>query len=389
MTLASLTTLGVGGMIDDYRPVRSEVELISTVRQADEVGRPLLILGGGSNIVAPDAGFPGTVIQDRRHEITLHSQDACGGANVTVSAGASWDEFVAHCVDNGWSGVEALSGIPGTVGATPIQNVGAYGQQVSDTIASVRTWDRETRSVRTLTWAQLKFGYRTSVIKRTLRTAGRVDSSSSTAVIAGPGRERTEAAVDALRQVAGSGWFPSPRFVVLDVTFQFSLADRGTAITYPELARSVGVDVGQRAPAAAIREHVLAIRRSKAMVHDPGVPDSHSAGSFFTNPIVTPEVAATLPVEAPRFPADGLLKLSAAWLITHAGIDRGSRYEPGGAASISSRHSLAITNQGGASAADVLRLARFVRDRVWEQFGVELVPEPVIIQPGWEPLTGS
>jgi UDP-N-acetylmuramate dehydrogenase len=251
-------------------------------------------------------------------------------------------------VKHAWSGVEALSGIPGATGATPVQNVGAYGADVSQTIAVVRTWDRERNAVKTFTNSELKFGYRDSILKQTT--------------------------------VNGS-----PRYVVLTVEFQLPLGRMSAPVRYAELARVLGVEQGQRAYSTDVRREVLRLRASKGMVWDADDRDTYSTGSFFTNPIVTEDVAARLPQEAPRYPAgaDGLTKLSAAWLIDQAGYAKGFGLEPdsvsGGRASLSTKHTLAITNRGSARAADLLAIAREVRRGVVERFGIELHPEPLLI----------
>jgi len=243
-------------------------------------------------------------------------------------------------VNAGWVGIEALSGIPGSVGATPIQNVGAYGQEVSETVASVRTWDREDRQVRTLAAADCGFGYRHSRFK------------------ADP-----------------------TRYVVLSVTFQFRTGDLGAPVKYAELARTLGVEPGDRATLPQVRRAVLGLRAGKGMVLDPDDHDTWSAGSFFTNPFLTAEQAAVLPDDAPRFPQpDGTVKTSAAWLIDRAGFAKGYGLDlHGGRASLSTKHTLALTNRGGATTEDLLRLAREVRDGVVEKFGVRLVNEPVLV----------
>jgi UDP-N-acetylmuramate dehydrogenase len=256
---------------------------------------------------------------------------------VTVAAGEPWDPFVARAVEAGWVGVEALSGIPGSVGATPIQNVGAYGQEVAETVASVRCWDREERRVRTFAAADCGFGYRTSRFK------------------AEPGR-----------------------YVVVSVTFQLRLGDLGAAVRYAELARTLGVAQGERAPLAEVREAVLRLRGGKGMVLDEADHDTWSAGSFFTNPFLDAEQAAALPAEAPRWPeADGSrVKTSAAWLIEHSGFTKGYGNDR---VSLSTKHTLALTNRGGATTADLLDLAREIQEGVRERFGVRLVNEPVLV----------
>ncbi len=329
--LSAHTTLRVGGPADRLVVARTEKELVDAVTDCDARGEPLLILGGGSNLLIADEGFTGTVVR-----VATSGLDAdvsgCGGASARVAAGENWDDLVAHAVEQEWSGIEALSGIPGSVGATPIQNVGAYGVEVADTITSVRTWDRFDRTQRTFAAADCGFGYRTSRFKRE------------------PGR-----------------------YVVLEVGFQFPLGSLGRPIAYPELARRLGTEAGRRLPAARIREAVIEIRRGKGMVLDPADHDTWSAGSFFTNPVLTADEAAALPEAAPRFPgADGGVKTSAAWLIQHAGFAKGHGT---GRASLSTKHVLALTNRGDASAADLVELAREVRDGVEAHFGIRLVPE--------------
>lgn len=346
--LSALTTARVGGPAANYLEARTEAEIIDAVREADAGGEPLLIIGGGSNLLVADEGFPGTVLKIGSQGFAVNAEDSCGGVAVVVEAGHNWDALVEHAVKHAWSGIEALSGIPGATGATPVQNVGAYGADVSQTIAAVRTWDRERNAVQTFTSSELKFGYRDSILKQ-----------------------------------ATSGG--SPRYVVLTVEFQLPLGRMSAPIRYAELARNLGVEVGKRAYSNDVRREVLRLRASKGMVLDPADPDTYSTGSFFTNPIVPAGVAAGLPEDAPRYPAgaDGLTKLSAAWLIDHAGYGKGFGLEAdsvsGGRASLSTKHTLAITNRGGASAEDLLAIAREVRRGVVERFGVELQPEPLLI----------
>ena len=333
--LGAHTTLRVGGPARDFVEVTSTHELVEVVRALDAAGEPVLVLGGGSNLLVGDDGFDGTVVLVSTRGV---SQDvaACSGAVVTVAAGESWEELVALTVERGWAGLEALAGIPGSVGATPIQNVGAYGSEVGQHITTVRTLDRSTGAIRTLFAVECGFGYRTSVFK------------------AQPGR-----------------------YVVLEVTFQLRLGSLSAPVRYPELARVLGVEVGARVPAAEVRAAVLALRGSKGMVLDDADPDTWSAGSFFTNPVLDAAAAQELPDGAPRFPqSDGRIKTSAAWLIEHAGFGRGWG---DGAARLSTKHTLALTNRGSARAADVLALARQVRAGVQATFGVTLEPEPVLV----------
>ncbi|MFC5379191.1 UDP-N-acetylmuramate dehydrogenase [Aquipuribacter nitratireducens] len=371
-TLADLTTLRVGGPAGRLVTAGSPDELLAAVQDVDARGDRLLLVAGGSNLVVSDEGFPGTVVHvrppaadaasgdlpgraDRAHPlagVTVPDVGYCGGADVLVEAGVVWDDLVALAVAKGWSGLEALSGIPGSVGATPVQNVGAYGAEVADTVASVQVWDRVEQRTRTLFNRDCAFSYRDSLLKRAAR----------------------------------EGPDGGDRYVVLRVRFQLPVADLSAPVRYAELARRLGVGVGERAPLGAVREAVLALRAGKGMVLDrPEAPDpdTWSVGSFFTNPVVP---AAALPGSldgAPRWPAgtgeDGaeLVKLPAAWLIEHAGIAKGHGLP--GPAAVSTKHTLALTNRGGARAADVVDLAREVRDAVRQAFGVVLVPEPRLV----------
>jgi UDP-N-acetylmuramate dehydrogenase len=327
--LADLTTLAVGGPIDRLVEVSDAAELVTAVREADEAGRPLLLLGGGSNVVAPDEGWPGDVVVVRSRGIDRSA------TTLTVQAGESWDDLVAYAVENGLAGIEALSGIPGSTGATPIQNVGAYGQEVAQTITAVQVYDRHEKVERTLPPAECGFAYRDSRLKRE------------------PGR-----------------------FVVLDVTFELDASAESRPVGYAELARRLGIEMGQTAPLADVRAAVLELRRGKGMVLDPADADSRSAGSFFTNPIV-PAVQAV--DGCPSWPAgDGHVKLSAAWLVQSAGFGRGTRT---GKVGTSSRHSLALTTEPGATATELLQFADRVIRAVQDQFGVTLVPEPTTVRP--------
>jgi UDP-N-acetylmuramate dehydrogenase len=331
--LSDHTTLRLGGPARAWLRVTTEEELVDAMATAEG---PVLVLGGGSNVVVADEGFDGTVVEVALAGVRadVESTDpTCGGVMVTVAAGEEWDAFVAHAVEQDWIGLEALGGIPGLVGATPIQNVGAYGQEVSQTVARVRVWDRVLQGVRTFANADCRFGYRTSRFK--------VDPD---------------------------------RHVVLGVTFQLSQGSLGTSIQYAELARTLGVDLGQRAPLADVREAVLDLRRSKGMVLDPADHDTWSAGSFFTNPVVD---AAVVPPDAPAWPQpDGRVKTSAAWLIETAGFAKGYGHD---AVSLSTKHTLALTNRGGATTEQLLALAREVRDGVEARHGIRLVNEPVLI----------
>lgn len=328
--LANHTTFRLGGPARRFVEATTEQQLIDTVADCDSRGEPVLVLGGGSNVLIADEGFDGTVVKVTTRGVRAEVGD-CSGAQLEVAAGEVWDDLVARAVAAQWSGMETLSGIPGSVGAVPIQNVGAYGAEVATLIQRVRTWDRAEGAIRTFAAAECGFGYRDSRFKR-----------------------------------------EKGRHLVLRVDFQLPLGELGQPVRYPELARALGVEVGQRAPAARVRETVLAIRRRKGMVLDANDHDTWSAGSFFTNPILTPGQAASLPAEAPRFPAGEGVKTSAAWLIQHAGYPAGHGSGP---ARLSTRHVLALTNRGCATTADVLALAREIRDGVRERFGITLVPE--------------
>ena len=330
--LADHTTLRLGGPARDWVHATTADEVVAAVRSCDEAGTPVLLLAGGSNLVVADEGFDGTVVEIATRGVRV-ADDTCGGAFVTVAAGEVWDDVVARAVDEHWVGVEALSGIPGSVGATPVQNVGAYGQEVADTLAQVRCWDRVDATYRTFAVGDCGFGYRTSRFKR-----------------------------------------DPQRFVVLDVTFQLPLGDLGAPVRYGELARTLGTDGGGRAPAKDVREAVLGLRRGKGMVLDADDHDTWSAGSFFTNPFVAP---AEVPAGAPRWEQpDGTVKTSAAWLIEQAGFGKGYGNDR---VSLSTKHTLALTNRGGASTADLLALAGEVRRGVHERFGIWLVNEPVLV----------
>ena len=460
LTFAQLTTLRVGGPIATYVEAHSEDELVAIVQYADEQGIELLVLGGGSNLVPSDEGFAGIVVRDARTGVRVDLVDSCGGGSVTVVAGHNWDDFVVRSIAEGWVGIESLIGIPGTVGAAPVQNIGAYGAEVSNVISSVRVYDRGQQRKRTFALFELGFGYRDSIIKQSMT---RGDDT-------------------------GRIWGPSPRYVVLDVSFQFRLGTRSAPVEYSELARRLGIEVGDRAPARDIAQAVLELRAGKGMLVDAfdrpmvantagargtlpralrdasmddiisgqvagqvagqaeptHVPnavnesaassglavnseaacgpltsngsnfdlsfadedsvhsdepdfDRWSAGSFFTNPIIAAQQADQLPQGAPRYPVhtvapsattgpstgaidETLVKTSAAWLIQHAGFDRGFGAQGAGSrATLSTRHTLALTNRGGATAADIRALAQVIRDGVYKEFGIQLEPEPVVL----------
>ena len=331
--LSQLTTFRLGGPARRLVEATTEAELVEAVRAADLAGEELLILAGGSNVLIADEGFAGTVIKVATRGITA-DDDSCGGAFCEVAAGEPWDDVVQRAIDEEWSGIEALSGIPGSTGATPLQNVGAYGQEVAQTIARVRLLDRSDGTIRTVAAADCAFAYRSSAFRH------------------------------------------DPRWVVLAVTFQLRLGGQSAPIRYAELAGLLGVPEGGRAPSRDVRTAVLELRRSKGMLLDPDDHDTWSAGSFFLNPILEPDAAARLPDAAPRYPVDGGTKTSAAWLVERAGFTRGWG---AGQVRVSTKHSLALTNRGGATTEEVLEVARTIRARVQDRFGVTLEPEPQLV----------
>jgi UDP-N-acetylmuramate dehydrogenase len=362
MDLREFTTLRVGGASDAVVAPTTAEQLIAATRAIWATGDDWLALGGGSNIVVSDDGFPGTVI----HVVTrgIERLDA-PGVLLRVQGGEPWDALVAHTVERGWAGLEALSGIPGSSGAAPIQNIGAYGQELSATLVSIEFLDYLSGDLLLLAADELELGYRRSALKG--------------------GRAGIVVSID-LRLSENAGGLSDP-------------------IQFPQLATALGVEVGDRLPVARVRDAVLALRAAKGMVLDPSDPDSVSAGSFFTNPIVSRDFARTLPADVPRWevapeavlptvmPLDSYrpdllrpagaagprgVKLSAAWLIEHSGVTRGFRL-PGSRAALSSKHSLAIVNTGGATAAQVAELARYVQTRVLGAYGVMLQSEPVLV----------
>jgi UDP-N-acetylmuramate dehydrogenase len=343
--LAPLSTLEVGGPARHYVRVGDAAQVAAAAGWARDQGLPLLLLGGGSNVVVGDEGFPGLVVHlDLRGESVAHEE---GAVLATVAAGEEWDAFVARAVERAWAGVECLAGIPGRVGATPIQNVGAYGQDVSETIVSVGCVELSTGAAITLSGPECGFAYRDSRFKR-----------------------------------ADAG-----RFAVTSVSFRLRPGGPPT-VRYAELERALRTEGGSSL--GDVRRLVMALRRRKSMVIDAGDPNRRSVGSFFMNPTVPPEVAETVrsrvsgqdAASMPAFPAhDGRLKLSAAWLIERAGLARG---HGDGRVGLSTNHTLAVVNRGGATAREVVRFARGVRDRVRDRFGVELRPEPVLVQIDFE-----
>ena len=398
-TFADITTMGVGGRIASFVQPHDRVGLIEAVENADSNGLPLCMIGGGSNLLVSDEDFPGVVVRDTRQGISVPDEVAPpeGGeptVHINAPAGTNWDDLVSYCVRMHLIGIEGLSGIPGTVGASVVQNIGAYGQEVGSLVDSVEVWDRRDKVTAYLKAADLNFGYRTSLLKQTMYQAPAVPDDH---------------------------FFPTPRYVVLSVTLVLrhgSSAQVGSA----QLAKALGVEPGSSLPLERIRQAVLTVRAGKGMLEDPYryltdwmggcrrasdleealaavqddlhgprgervLLDRHSCGSFFTNPIVTSEVADTLPTDAPRYSGDAvhgdpsaapsMVKTSAAWLIDHSGFHKGFSLGEGSAAALSDMHTLALTNRGGAGADDLVALARAIQEGVDRTFGIHLVPEPV------------
>ena len=330
-SFADHTTLRTGGTVASWIVARTEEACIEAVIECDDIGRPLLVVGGGSNLVCSDDHFEGTVVQIACSGLRTEERD--GVVHMSVGAGEDWDDFVQLSLEAGSGFLAPLSGIPGLVGATPIQNVGAYGTDVGAVISSVRVWDRVERRVSSMVGSDCGFEYRSSIFK---------------------------ANVD--------------RYVILEVEFVLPL-DAGVVIGYEQLADHLGVELGDVVDGAIVRAAVLSLRSTKGMVLDDSDHDTWSVGSFFVNPILA---ADAVPTGAPRWQqADGRVKTSAAWLVEQAGYPRGFTLD--GRAALSSKHTLAITNRGEATAADVLRLARTIRDGVRDRFGITLEPEPTLV----------
>lgn len=492
VNLSGYTTLRLGGPAKRLVSASTEDEIIAAVREADLAGEPLLVLGGGSNLVVADAGFAGTVVRLATAGVTVADSgtyplsarsvgaypvgtgsvgaypvsagpvgtgpvgaypvgtgpvgggvaapSADEGVRVVVQAGENWDRLVEWAVAEKLSGVECLAGIPGLVGATPIQNVGAYGQEVARVIEVVRAYDRVGQAIVMLTAAECGFGYRTSLFKRSQtwtepRTQARTEpedvpspeislsgkvsvpgdhflfaqhrsgSETSAATETGAGRGSGTGTVSGTGHGSGAdagngsgtgsgagagpgNVAPTGRYVVLGVTFRLERSPMSAPVRYPELAATLGIAPGEHAPLADVRTAVLGLRRSKGMVLDPADPDTVNAGSFFTNPLLDRDQFARLEraVEAklgpgagfPHFPADhGQIKVPAGWLIEQAGFAKG--YPAGGAARISAKHTLALTNPGQASTSDLIDLAREIVAGVRSEFGIELTNEPVLV----------
>lgn len=338
VALAPRTTLGLGGPARRLAAVTSVDELRQALNDAQRAGERVLVLGGGSNLVISDAGWDGLVIELAMPEVRVALDSDV--ALVSAAAGAAWDDFVAQMVDANLVGVECLSGIPGKVGATPMQNVGAYGQEVADTIENITAFDRQANEITAFSASDCQFGYRSSKFRG------------------------------------------ADRWIILEVQFRLARGSHSAPIRYPELLRALGVVEGQSVPLGLARSTVIALRRSKGMVVDPSDPDSRSAGSFFTNPIVRPSALASLQsrlpdVEIPHWPMPhGQVKLSAAWLIERAGFKKG---ELRGNVGISTKHSLALIHRGGGTTAELLAFAAEIQRNVHSRFEIELVPEPIVV----------
>jgi len=327
--LSKYTSFRVGGPATKIVQVSTEPQIIAAIEEAGDA--PILIMGGGTNVLIADKGFEGTVIRISNNSVQSEV-DACSGATLTIGAGEDWDVFVQTTIASGFAGLETLSGIPGTVGAAPIQNIGAYGHEVSEFVTRVRTYDRVLKEIYTFTNSQCEFTYRNSYFK------------------AHPGR-----------------------YVILDVQFQLRIGEYSDPITYLELSKKLGIEPGDKAPVAATRAAVLELRASKGMLLSPDDHDSWSAGSFFTIPIISQQAADALPDAAPKWPLnDGRVKISAAWLIENSGMHKGDEV---GGARISTKHVLALTNSGSATASDIAELAKRARNQVKEIFGITLEAE--------------
>ncbi|WP_275980058.1 UDP-N-acetylmuramate dehydrogenase [Couchioplanes caeruleus] len=341
-SLAAYTTLRLGGPAGALTVATETDEVVETLRAAARKGETVLVLSGGSNVVIGDEGFPGTVLLVRTRGVEVIDRDA-RGALVRVAAGEPWDDFVADTLARGLSGLEALSGIPGSAGATPIQNVGAYGQEVARTIEAVHVYDRADDQVKVMSLPECRFAYRSSVFKH------------------------------------------NDRWAVLHVDFRLAESAESAPVKYAELARHLGVEVGERVGADRVREAVLKLRASKGMVLDAEDPDTRSVGSFFTNPVLSAQEWAAVQDrladlgEPPSWPApNGTVKVPAAWLIEKAGFGKGYAGRDGVA--ISAKHTLALTNRGGGTTEALLDLAREIRNGVRDRFGVVLHPEPVLVR---------
>ncbi|WDG17436.1 UDP-N-acetylmuramate dehydrogenase [Microbacterium sp. Clip185] len=368
LPLAQLTTLATGAAPARMREARSREGLIAALREVWADGDDWFVLGGGSNLLVGDEPFDGTVVRVLTRGIERLPSPREGFVRLRVQAGHDWDALVADTVTAGLAGVEAMSGIPGTVGAAPVQNVGAYGQDISQTLVEVELIDESTGDVATVPATELNLGFRTSVLKHHY------------------------------------GSVAARRAVILSVTLELQQVGHGAApVRGEQLRRALGLEPDAVVSLAEVRETVLATRRSKGMVLDAEDADTRSAGSFFQNAVVSQEFARTLPAECPKWPLEPVIepvrvipldrfdgyvppapvrsidvKVSAAWLIEHAGIGKGFRIGRSRAA-VSSKHALALTNRGGATAGEIAELARFIQQRVQQEFGLILQPEPVLV----------
>ncbi|MFE6736217.1 UDP-N-acetylmuramate dehydrogenase [Microbacterium sp. NPDC057650] len=366
--LRTLTTLRTGGAPERMREAATTAELISELQQVWATGDEWFVLGGGSNLFAGDAAFEGTVIRVLSRGIEEVPSPHEGRVRLRVQAGHDWDDLVAYAVERGYAGIEAMSGIPGTVGAAPVQNVGAYGQEIQETLVEVELLDEHAARPVTVPASELELGFRTSVLKHHY------------------------------------GGVPQRRAVILSVTLDLAVTDGTRVVRGEQLRRALGLEDEVAVPLAWVRSTVLETRAKKGMLLDPDDPDTASAGSFFQNAIVPESVARTLPPECPRWPvapdldavtviplsgftgavpplvtAPAEVKVSAAWLIEHSGIRKGFKL-PRSRAGVSTKHALALTNRGGATAAEVSELARFIQNRVHSEFGLLLQPEPVLVE---------
>lgn len=368
LALSDLTTLRTGGVPRRMIDAATTDELVAVLRDLWQSEEDWFVLGGGSNLVAGDEGFDGTVVRILTSGIERMPSPHEGRARIRVQAGNAWDGVVAYTVREGLAGIEAMSGIPGTAGAAPIQNVGAYGQEIQETLVEVELLDEETGDVEVVPASDLGLGFRTSVLKRHY------------------------------------GEEPARRGVILSLTLDLAeVGPAGRVVRGPQLRRALGLTDDEPVPLAWVRERILEIRARKGMVLDDDDVDTHSAGSFFQNPVISAALARTLPADCPRWPVapdldtatviplasfDGVVpqttsatpdvKVSAAWLIEHAGIRRGFAL-PHSRAGLSTKHALALTNRGGATGEEVGELARFIRARVHAEFGLLLQPEPVLL----------
>jgi len=366
--LAQLTTLRTGGVAEHMVEATTRDELVRVLREVWASGEPWLVIGGGSNLFIGDDPVPGTVIRVRTRGIQASPSPRPGHVRLTVEAGHDWDDLVRYAVAEGLAGIEAMSGIPGTVGAAPVQNIGAYGQEIVQTLVEVELLDEDTGELSVVSAAELGLGFRTSVLKHHY------------------------------------GSEPERRAVIVSVTLDLEHVGGGDrALPGEQLRTALGVAPGASVSLGWVRDHVLATRAAKGMVLDDADPDTYSAGSFFQNAIVSESFARTLPAACPRWPLnppvdpvtviplaayDGYVppplvqnsdvKVSAAWLIEHSGLRRGFRL-PHSRAALSGKHALALTNRGTATAAEIAELARFIQGRVQSEFGLILQPEPVLV----------